>query len=1091
MIALKETSLSQKTNYGHNIVAGENATVNVGSFIVTSLSSKDITAFTEMFFTCIRHREWAKATSYIDAVMSLESIEQDCKSLIELFRYKLDVSQSNCRLIKKDIFISLFRNEDLNPTLKDAIESIYITHLAISSAFEARNYYFENCGKGKLSNESFYEFVADETDLEKYLNSANNSLLLYEGELCGMARCALRNKNYVNAFILAKKLLDEYPSFNSKVIYTLSCAERIRNIIERKHYWLLDSHTTEQLNKIIEEFLELAKNSDDQRILTLAAVLLDATQFECKNILDYCVSNIEIVRKILPDFSRYIEDLNRNTCHISLNFDTENLLISENEFIRYVDGYFNGDLKNSHFIKWSEAGGRVESDSLIVNDLVSLFIYAILCDQDKKKNTSHLEDKLNEFLMQHGQYIDVLNVRVIYKFCLMLDRVELHNYIVKIIQPMLPDSPWISPVIDLYAKSLLELDKIQELDLLLNVLDGQDLTLGFLVTKAKRLIFTNQRDQAALLFRENIKNYGDIIYFWNVFFEIHLEIESELSKIDEYVKKIPKKIFDNFSPAGLQILYRLANSHIELSNYYILEWFIDDPVQMSIHMTNFHFYCLTLFDENNDDELLVKTLPSYRCSFAVDYSMDNKRYKKLIVDDCFSDEYKINSKSGLGNFLMNLEVGSSGVFNFSNVILHEILPAIVGAFHMSLHIRENINTGEDCFKSLTFDKDDIDGFVEKISFMSKPEKLHPNKIGDLVLPLLMKIKHSGEKELVKYAIKYLVDLDSNKYFGIHHEGNSSFNCVVLDILSITYLCITGLYDGLKNSGIKILITSETNEIIEIFLKDICSPNYMAIGHSDGGLTKTTAEDISNDYIINNLKSFSSYFEIIYPDPVDMHEDLSRMKDIVDISHYSSLRVCLSKNLPFLCFDVYFCQLYKSLNIDLINVRDFLIFIDRYSSSHKFTAIKSTVYFGLQVPIKLIDVVDLCKRDANKQFVASRFLLSNAIDITDQNELVEFLTSCLVNAIYSNYFRRSKGASYWESYYAESVVYSCCRVAITKIDHNSFESRLAVLIINVLSILSPYKDITYYCVGLFQKFIYGNFLSLEAIIEQLEIMTVSR
>ncbi|UXM81948.1 hypothetical protein N7V09_20215 [Shewanella seohaensis] len=354
---MTNSSITQGTGIGHNIIAGDNSGITIGDIIITSLSSSDLVIYAKQFLHAITHRDWKTANTYLTSLNSVGSIDAECKNLLEILQYKLSTAQGKDANIKKEIVIELLRSPRSNSIIKDIVESIYIHYLSLSSNSDARSRYYNSQYKGSFTTEVFYEKIANKEELAQFPSQSISEL--FEHELCSLVRCAIRHEDFQLAINLSKELINRYPNSNSKILLSLSNAYEIHKLVNGNHFWLINSKLMKELEEQIIKTLELVKGYDDFRVVHIAAILLASTQFQASELIDFCSKNIEEAKNIIPNISSILSSSAKyKNSSISPSFllKQEDLKITEEDFSQISYALEKGNVTNREIQRWLDNG---------------------------------------------------------------------------------------------------------------------------------------------------------------------------------------------------------------------------------------------------------------------------------------------------------------------------------------------------------------------------------------------------------------------------------------------------------------------------------------------------------------------------------------------------------------------------------------------------------------------------------------------------------------------------------------------------------------------------------------------------------------
>lgn len=1081
-----DSIVTQTSGVGHIINAAENANVSIGDLNITSLSSSDLLTFTKQLLKFITYRDWVMVKAYIASLKSLGSLDDECNSLIEILEFRFFQLTGANTDIDPDLFIDLLRSPRSVSLVKDVVESIYIHHLSIESKDNAKNRYVNSSHKGSFSFEVFYELIADSKDLDAILEGGISEFL--EHELCSLVRCAIRCKNFEIATQLSKAMFNKYKNINSEILFSLSLAYELYEEIDGKHYWLINHDVMEKLEERINHCICLYKENSDKRIVQIAAVLLASTWFQAVGLRDICVDNIEEAEKVTPNIRDFIslnKEEDNNIVSIKDMLNKDELAISEQEFTKISSAFIEGNLNERQIKKWINSGGKVTSTSDVAEEFIQIILNSMVCSNDDRQHKFDLSKRLESFIEVNQNTLSELNIHAIYELSLNLYRIDLSLHVVKLVEPLIHINPWSSPIVDIYAQSLLASDQLGKLDELLTNISKDSFRL--LAVRIERAHISNDFKRAISLANIGVSKYKKSCFYWSHLLRAYYAGNLELDKTQIVVSRIPKEIINEFSFDGLNLIHLIAKTDLSLAESVILEWFIDDPVGVATHLTNLHFNNL-----KRDSNHTKNVYPSKRCSTAFVYTKGGRTFTKLLVDDCKASEYLLNPESPLGELLNDLEVGEEAKEGISTIKLIEKLPAIVGAFRISTNIRDDINPGDDCFYSLSINEDDgVEGMLKQIDSISQEKQTIEHEIDGKAIPILMRLKHSHEADIVKGAFIYLCDGASNKSLSLFSEGKVVDDAVILDVLSLAYFCLTGLSKGLMKAGVKVYVTKETHDLVNFWLDDMGRVDFLSIAKVGDEFIKTTANDIAKDSNICNLKELIESCEVLIPSSLNMPEMLASLKDVVDICHYSSLKASISHSIPFCCVDPAFCQLYTQLDVILADVYKLAVDAKSASKSTNLSLAECNIQFNLPVPLSHQDVIELCSKEGKGQYLASEVIKKYPEGYSSSENALYVLTNICLKSISSAYLGLKGRFDLSDWKYTEHIVYACSSSSIRSLKGDTCEKRLALLIYHVLESFKTMEDVTKFTLTFFRRFVHGHFLDVKQIDLELNVLRDSK
>ncbi|WP_210441888.1 GapS6b family protein [Vibrio crassostreae] len=1068
---------TQSTGIGHNLVVAEHSKVSIGDITITSLSSTDLVSCTKQFLHAITHRDWSTAKAYLTALSSVGSLDGECNTLLQVLACKIDIALGKEPSIDRGHFVDLLRSPRSDSVIKDVVESIYVHFLSISSEAQARERYEASSHKGSFTDEVFFEKLASKQHLlEKIARGLSDA---YEHELCSWIRCAIRCEDFQQAVELSEVLRANYPSNNSEVLLALSKSYLLNRIIDGRQFWLLNREQMKDLEEQISNSIHVLNNTDDFRNVHVAAILLATTHFQASDLIDICLENIDEAKKVIPNICDMLPkdtEVAGSSISVKQILKQDDLQMSEVDFSQVSTAVVSGSIKNREVKKWLDKGGDVRVTEESTRKFIKLSLSAIACEPNDKRQKAKLSQETETFIEEHSEQLTRFSILAIHQLCENLRRAELPLLVVQVIEPFLPEYPWCSPILDTYSEALLQSDQLSKLDNLLANMEGVSESYRFMAVKIERAISTEDFPKAIQLAEQAIKKFPKSCYYWAVLLRAFHLADLPSSRLTFAMSEMPNGILSEYSDEGIRLLHLLAKTDLPLAESFILEWFIDNPVGMAVNVTNLHLNNL-----DNSKYATEVNYPSDRCSAAVVYSSGKRHYTKLLVDGCGEhSEYLLDLSSPLGELLDETDIGEEFELGVASYRVVEKLPPIVGAFRISTNIRNDINPGTDCFYQLFIEGDGVEDILKHIDSMSQQKQLVDAQIDGKAIPLLMRLNETHKHDLMRGAFLYLCDRESNLNFELYSDGEVIRESVVLDAMSLAYLSITGFCHGFIRTNITPYITRETKEVVSSWLEQMGRADYLSIAKVDNGFIKMTADDVSKDDSFSNLRILLDHCSLISPQSINMPEMITKVRDILDVSHYSSLKASISNSIPVFCLDSMFCSLYGQLGISLANVNQLVTDAKVATQMIESRHVECHIHYGLAVPIMHQDVVELCRQKEKGQYLAAQILKMYPNSYPSADTALSVLTECCLKSICSTYINLEGKFNLSEWRFTEHIVYAACEASMLCLKGDTCEQRISGLISAVLGILSSTASAQNMALQLFRRFVQGHFLCAEQI-----------
>jgi len=564
------------------------------------------------------------------------------------------------------------------------------------------------------------------------------------------------------------------------------------------------------------------------------------------------------------------------------------------------------------------------------------------------------------------------------------------------------------------------------------------------------------------------------------------------------LKRIPDKVLSSGSDVALTLMVEIAKTgDFNRAERIMLSCFVKSPDACATAFSNFHFN-LTIGKCND----LTGSERVGDCIVGVVYIEDNVQMTKLLIDNQTPKHHcLLDINSPLGVFLNNMEVGEIKQYGMHDYKLIERLPAYVAAFRISLELRKIQNDGNDCFYAFQVPNDPDEMLVV---FEEKLSRIQRNKDNNIInnpdIPLLFKGYFLYRNDPIKAALTLWSTKNSAKY-QLPNFGKSLPTKAILDVYTIAYLALTGLAFGIKKIPVSFLITQETKYFIEEWLREINSEDYFSVGvRPGGGLWRVTAEDIkqSNQHrqIQDALSLIIAECDVVTPVLVDMPPLILRIHDLVDDSVYSSIKLSISNDIPWLCLDGILAHLFQNSGWKSVNALELFI---ELSNALDFEMKKEGLYLhALEYIPYALTFHDLSllstTNDEHAHYFLAKLIHLYPKAFTDTNIAVETLSSLLIPVLGKAYLegeilRGLRLHNPRNNGYAERVFNACCCVSMQSNDGVQAELALAMLLCKLFTIFSAIPPMLKLICTMATVFANGHFLAIPLIkqhISNLEI-----
>ncbi|WP_417310921.1 PIN domain-containing protein [Devosia sp.] len=1065
---MQDEKYEQNNTSGMNILATDEATVSVINF--SGVSAIHLASTLKSFILNILKGRREQCLQEIKTLKLIKNISENGKNLLRALEYIANIKDPVFE-ISRDEIISILNSVESDEDIKDFAQYVLIRSLfeeledkaiAHFKILTERKYFTELLYLEKFSDGEYLESVA----------SKKSIYLLNESELCAMVYAYIRLNIFEKALEMSNVLFEYYPNENSVFLKNYSKVFILNEKIKGGHFWTVNADLNDELQGLIKSTIEFDNEFKDGRNARVAAVLLVIVFFQNSKLINIVLNNIDEAKKVVPEISNILElgnDLNLKLSSI------ENITFED--FIRiYIDALLNGKLKE--ISSWLDGGGDIHFDSSSESDcnLIDILKALVRSESNDEIINDDFRKKLSLFLTSAS----TINPMILFYICLHLNHKEKYHFTIMILKDIVFETPWASPVIELYAEALFSTDQLEVLHNLLNSIQGIENSFKLLNIKIRFEIESNNISLAKDISGILIDKYPDSLEGW--YFRIFLLYREDPNlgketkeKINNFISDVPKYKLLQFSNLAKEIVRLIAPVNHKFCEEIATEWFIDDPEERAIDVTEILFSRLFENYEATDGQVL-----NSRCLYGVNYLMNGREFSKLVIDGGKKSSYFIDRNSHLGNSIDKASDGEEFKIGGNSYKLKSKIPASVAVYRMAVDLRNDNNLGDDCFYKFYVSEDDVKGsFLDAIGSLPKHELLPPT-VDKRLVPLLARVAKGSD--YVKQAHQYLTSKESNSYVKLYNDELECPKSFVADVVSIVYLALGGFGKALSKSNYKIFISKETKAILDYWIKDKSRSDYFSIGVFGEDLIKYTSESLSNDCFLKNIKIIFNSCNVLENKIVNVPEGINCLKDNLDPSHYASIKLSLSHKLEVLCVDFQICEYYKNIGVKVANIYDLVKNLKKlddknyvYILNHAVCDYPTIIYFE--------DLVTFLNNRDCGIWAVSNILMKHRkkVSIMDLSEI------CSCSILGSSYYSLSE-VRLSEERDLERLVNNCCFSSMFDKDDIFVDKGLAIIMASViLKVNQVNPDKLKLLYELFERFIKGHFLSIETVVAKINLV----
>jgi tetratricopeptide (TPR) repeat protein len=1072
----------------------------------------------ELILSAIRGKNPDLAKDRLEIIKATSTLDTSSEIILDGLSLHLNLLEDK---EKTKLFSSLitFLKTPHNDLTRDLCLATLIRLEAESDRIDdARERYFQISQPGPYSQEVFYELVATTDELERAYKK--NKINLGESELNGLVRGFFRTENLPLALTVANRLNNVFPSFNSRVLVVIAKGVTLLNgKLQETYFWTITATLKAELIELIEEIVSLINesNGQDKRLFNIALPSLQYMRGEHKELRDICWKYVDQFEASYPEAAAllhnfYTEDSSKikdSFVHdyVKAKQDKEyrkqlvNELTSSTEIP--IDKFLIlKDFELNKISQWGKAGGVVIGENDLEADFRNLQLR--LLTLSTKKNRIEIESlraQAEKFINTHQEKLPMLDPFILIELAEnLLLHPELSLIVCNLVKPLLSTSDlWASPIVKCYLNALLYSEQTATLDAVLKDIRENEWDSELWIIQSNMLEHLADYPQAIQSIEKALELDRYSLKGWYCLTRLHRKFEDSDEIVRSVLQRIPDKVLLSKSDAVLTLLVEIAQTgDFNQAERIILSWFIENPDACASAISNFHFN-LTIGKRDN----LVGHERVGDCVVGVVYIEDNVQMTKLLVDiptpkhHCLLD---INSP--LGTLLNNMDIGEIKQHGMHDYKLIERLPAYVAAFRISLELRKIQNDGNDsfCVFQIPSDPDEMFAvFEEKLSRIQN--KNDRSIINNPDIPITFKGYSFHRNDPVKAALILWSTENSAKY-QLPNFGESSPTKVILDVYTIAYLALTGLALGVTKIPVRFIITQETKYFIEEWLKEINREDYLSMGvQPGGGLWRVTAEDIKQSTHHRQIQAAFNLIideaEVVTPALVDMPPLILRIHDLVDDSVYSSIKLSISNDIPWLCVDGMLAHLFHTSGWKSVDA--FKLFIE-LGSTLGFEQKKEGLYLHAleRIPYALtfqdLDLLSTSSDELAHYFLAKIiYLYPKAFN--DTNVATDILSRLVIPVLANAYLegeilRGLRLNNPRNNGYAERVFNACCYVSTQCDDGIHAELALTMLLCKLFKRFLAIPPMLRLICAMATAFANGHFLSIPLINQHISRLDIN-
>ena len=921
-------SIQQNNHSGDNIAG--NKIVN------QSLTPESLTNVISGLMYGIATSDYQYAYTQIKIYQKLPTAFPEVQNLFIILNNYVD------SLSKGLIDTSLVRAQLTDDSLvfKELYQALMIRMVAKTDIEEARKIYDKYSGNASFYLLALYDqLFSTKKELQKRFDEQSSTLDDYL--LFGLAVGLWRVGNYEAVKQSLERISAQNHNEKTK-LWLLAADYNITIFKDEVPYPYMRSDTARKMREIIKEFLAIICNKTSldplaASILISVVNVFSAYMPEVRNIAlrfrkDLAEVDVELGEQLNwldKDQPLVMQDELISKLHEGLNLSQEEIHIC-------IASIQQGTLNVKVVENWFEQSGSILDADEFYNEYMKVFILSFNKYNNRVQENAY-RTLLNSFIDLHSSQLKSIPPIYVIQWCNNLltfgkfFRVSIYN----ILNEVCVGIAVTSELYPYYLKSLLRLDKLKTLNSEFDRIQDDEWNEVLYGIQASYFIDIREYDQAKQVYQKfihdsmSLQNWYSYIFCCSKTDESLVLAQKELRKIPESLFSIDTQGFDFF-------IAQVANFiDFDFAEKIFVGLFIQNPSSYARIIVSIYLNRFSLHLETGQEE--AKVFDNVHQGLV--YEVKGVRNQGLLVDNHLTPHRNlIPCDTALGQLLTSLSEGESGKYGFTEVKLIERQEVGVTVYQLSMQI---ISELQHSFSHVMFHEfaisnetvvEDVTSILQQIKQNNDFESGEEEIICNSEIPFYMKgsklLESQPPDEELNIAYKLLLNKNANTCLTIAGGESVVTEAVVIDIYSFLYLCLTNLYKSVIASKVTIYISIETKTAIELWINKVTHEDFMTLNEIDGQLIREDATTIleSHGGLINTINELLDYAIAETPKITDLPTLVSEIKNLVSDSLFSSMKLSLSHDVPWLCLDSFIRKSLvkdKELALKLVDLHQFI------------------------------------------------------------------------------------------------------------------------------------------------------------------------
>jgi hypothetical protein len=1054
-----------------------------GNKIIQSMQAGDFVKVTHELYFLIEIGAFAEAKNTLLSIDKLTSKPLEVLQLLEVISIYLNAKENkifdNINKIKEIIRLSPVKFHDLYKSILIQITFLYSSDeaLAIYKIYAEESFsYIENV-KYKL----FSEKEELKAVFEKKLP------ILDDFGLFSLAKGLKRVENTDEALVVLNKIDTKDEKLE---ILKISIRFDILLVLLDRPLMYLEKNIVDDFINMAFEFIELIKDKKElsQNELKILTNLVITSDFTICNIMDVAVNFIDAIRPIRSEVADALKIYAENKVEFSqdlLNKINDLKSLTLEEAILILNSIKSNKIYLKKVNKWISECGEIEDENTFHKELLTLILKSFVFKD--KDNIMEFERDFSNFLENKDRKFRNIQPFFIITFCenLFLFKKQQFINVYRLLEKVVSKNSFQSKIYLYYLYSVMNLEKYDTLKSHIENISSDHITPDFLILRARYYSVLNDYLNSKKDYLEILNSYVESLNIWLEYLLLSLKYE-DIHQTRKILDDIPEKIL---TPRAKNIFRFIYLVYTEIDSVYaeklITKLFLMEPNFVAPYLCNMH---LTLIANKKE---LVSNLNYDNVFEGVIYEVEGERKQKLIVSDDVSNfSHFINIDYDLGTSLAEMNEGEERFIGYQKIKLIEKQPSFITIFQIATTITEDNrhNSSDFTFLSLkvrdNFIVEDMKEILQRFTRDDHTENLISNP------DLTMYIKGSLFKnhEEFETVLKILQNSKANFCLSNGVGNTTASEALIVDIYSFIYLCFNNNYKALIQSGIKIFLTQETFDVVFAWINKVTDDSFLSVALVEESLVKTDSNTVDAYYasFIDQLKELLEYAKIISPNIIDLPDFANEIRDILSPSVFSTLRLSIANDIPWLCLDSALRTIFvKQNDVKVVKLHDFLSLLGNYLEfEERKTSIIQWSNFGLFTVYSYTDLIDLARSTDSNDWILLKNLLNETPLSFNNDEQALVVLSAILKLTLVKYLKKN---NLIETTSLENLIFACLNKCMQSIYGKFSEDRLAKVIVEVIDSIRFSEYLFKIFCNFLGHYAVGNFLNITYINERIKIL----